>query len=86
MITRKWIILVTLVVSLLFVGVALASGTPSIDRWVIGGGGGSGTAGSTTLDGTLGQWAVGSGTAGTTQLGSGFWGGGRLWGFSLLFG
>jgi hypothetical protein len=72
--TKKWTILGVLLASLLLVGTALAQG--SIDWWVIGGGGGSGTAGGTSLDGTIGQWAVGSGTSGTTQLGSGFWGGG----------
>ena len=72
--TKKWAILSVLLVSLLLVSTALAQ--DGIDWWVIGGGGGSGTAGSTSLDGTIGQWAVGSGTSGTTQLGSGFWGGG----------
>jgi hypothetical protein len=71
---RKWMILGVLFVSLLLVGTALAQG--SMDWWVIGAGGGSGTVGDTSLDGTIGQWAVGSGTSGTTQLGSGFWGGG----------
>ncbi len=72
---RKWMILGVLVASLLLVGTALAQ-TPRIDVWVIGGGGGSGTAGGISLDGTIGQWAVGGGTSGTTQVGSGFWGGG----------
>jgi hypothetical protein len=72
---KKWMILGALFVSLLMVGMTLAP-APRIDWWVIGGGGGSGTAGGTSLDGTIGQWAVGSGTSGTTQLGSGFWGGG----------
>ena len=76
MVTRKWIILGTLVVSLLFAGVALGSGTPSIDRWVIGGGGGSVAVGGISLDGTIGQWVVGSDKSGTIELGHGFWGGG----------
>jgi len=58
----------------LLVGTALAQG--SIDWWVIGGGGGSDSADSTSLDGTIGQWVVGSDTSGTTQLEHGFWGGG----------
>jgi hypothetical protein len=74
--TKKWMILGVLLVSLLFAGTALAQ-PPSIGWWVISGGGGSGTAGDTSLDGTIGQWAVGSGTSGTTQVGSGFWGGGN---------
>jgi hypothetical protein len=73
--TKKWMILGVLLVSLLLVGTALAQ-PPAIGWWVIGGGGGSGAAGDTSLDGTIGQWAVGSGTSGATQLGSGFWGGG----------
>jgi hypothetical protein len=72
---RKWMIAGTLFVSLLIVGMTMAP-VPSIDWWVIGGGGGSNTVGNISLDGTVGQWAVGSGTSGTTQLGSGFWGGG----------
>ena len=73
---KKWMILSALVVSLFLVGIALAApNAASINWWVISGGGASETAGNTSLDGTLGQWAVGSDTAGTTQLGSGFWGG-----------
>ena len=64
------------VTSLLLTGVALAQGTPSIERWVIAGGGGSGASNGIRLSGTLGQWAVGSGEAGAAYLGAGFWGGG----------
>ena len=73
--TKKWMLLGALVVSLLLVRTALAQ-APSISWWVIGGGGGSNTVGNISLDGTVGQWAVGSGTSGSTHLGSGFWGGG----------
>jgi hypothetical protein len=73
--TKIWMMLGALFVSLLMVGTALAQ-APSIDWWVISSGGGSGTADGTSLDGTVGQWVIGSGTSGTTQLGSGFWGGG----------
>ena len=64
MVRRKWIILSALVASLLLAGVVLANGVPSIDWWVIAGGGGSTTVGSTSLAGVIGQWVVGSGTAG----------------------
>lgn len=75
--TKKWMILGALLVGLFLAGVALlANGTPSISWWVIGGGGGSDTVGSISLDGTIGQWVVGSSTSGTRQLGSGFCGGG----------
>jgi hypothetical protein len=66
-------ILGALALSLLFASAALAVGSHSISRWVIGSGGGSMTAGNTSLDSTVGQWVVG----GSVQLGSGFWGGGR---------
>jgi hypothetical protein len=74
---KKWVILCTLIVSLSLVGTALARPQAhSINRWVIGGGGGSETSGDTFLGGTVGQWAVGSDTSGSTHLASGFWGGG----------
>jgi hypothetical protein len=76
MVRKKWIILGTLVLSLLFATAALANGFPSISWWVIGGGGGSTTVGSTSLDGTIAQWVVGSDESGDLQLGPGFWGGG----------
>ena len=76
MVTKKWTILGTLIISLLFAGVALANGTPSIDWWVISGGGESVTVGNISLDGTVGQWVVGSDKRGSIQLGPGFWGGG----------
>jgi hypothetical protein len=67
----NWV-LAALIVSLLFVGTALAQSTPSIECSVIAAGDGSGSAGNTSLEGTIGQWMVGSGTDGTTQLNSGF--------------
>jgi hypothetical protein len=79
MMKRKWMISGALVASLLLAGIVVAApSSPSIDRWVMGSGGGSGTAGSTALNSTIGQWMVGSGTSGSTQLGSGFWGGGEM--------
>ena len=48
---RKWVILGTLVASLLLISAAQAApNAPSIDWWVIGGGGGS-----DTVSGTVGQ-------------------------------
>ena len=73
--TRKLAILGALVVSLFLVGMTLASSTPSIYWWTIGSGGGSASSGSTSLDSTIGQWAVSSNTSGNTQLDSGFWAG-----------
>lgn len=58
----------------LLVGSAvLAVGTPAVDWWVIGGGGGHTEAGIYTLDATIGQAAVGVGTDGGYELCSGFW-------------
>jgi hypothetical protein len=76
---RNRMILGTLVASMLLASIAVAAPSSlSIDRWVMSGGGGSATAGSTTLDGAIGQWVVGSGTKSGKQLGSGFFGGGEL--------
>jgi len=70
---KKGIILAVTVASLLLVGVILAANNASIDRAVIGAGGGRDTAGNLSLDSTQGQWVVGSDTAGTSELSSGFW-------------
>lgn len=69
-----WIVGGLVIASLLMTGVALAATSgPTIDWWVIGGGGGSETANGTSLGGTVGQWMAGSDTIDTTQLDSGFW-------------
>ena len=69
--TKKWRLLVGLIVSLLLVGTALAL-SASIDWWAISGGGGSASSGGTSLDSKIGQWVAGSGTTGDTQLDVGF--------------
>lgn len=69
--TKKWRLLVGLIVSLLFVGTALAL-SASIDWWAISGGGGSASSGGTSLDSKIGQWVAGSGASGNTQLDVGF--------------
>ena len=53
--TKKWIVLGVLAVSLLLSSVALANGAPSVNWWVIGGGGGSATVGNTSLSGVFQQ-------------------------------
>jgi len=53
-------------------GLVVASGTPSIDRWVIASGGGSATAGGISLYGTTGQPVVGSDQSDGMQLWHGF--------------
>lgn len=64
----------TLVAILFLAGTVLAAGPASVDWWTISSGGGSAMAGGTSLDGTIGQWAVGMGGNGPYQLCSGFWG------------
>ena len=71
-----WISVSVLTASLLVAGVALAAVTdPTIDWWVIGAGGGSGSASGISLGGTAGQWVVGSDSVDTTHLDAGFWAG-----------
>ena len=76
MVRKEWIAVGALILAMLLVSVALAAGSPRIDRWLIGGGGGSTTLGDKSMDSTLGQWVVGSDKSGSLQLASGFWGGG----------
>lgn len=59
--------------SLLLAGIALANGTPTIDWYVIGGGGGHSEAGIYGLDGTIGQPVVGTDSTGIYDLCAGFW-------------
>jgi len=68
-------IILALAVLLLLTSVALANGTPSIDWWVIGGGGGHAEADPYTLDGTVGQPVVGVVSNAPYELCPGFQGG-----------
>ena len=70
---KRTVILLALVAFLLLTGVALANGTPIIDWWVIGGGGGHAEAGIYTLDATIGQAVAGVATDGGSELCTGFW-------------
>jgi hypothetical protein len=71
---RKWTMLGALAASLLLAGIALAApGGPSIDGWVMGGGGGSGAAANLTLDGTAGQPVTGLDGSGESVVCAGFW-------------
>jgi hypothetical protein len=69
---------VILAALLLLTSVALANGTPSVDWWVIGGGGGHADAVPHALDGTVGQPVVGVVSNDPYQLCSGFWCGGAV--------
>lgn len=74
MMKRQWMILGALVASLLLAGIAVADpSSHSVDWWVMGGGGESRTAGSTTLAGTLGQAVAGVDGSGEYVVCTGFW-------------
>ena len=54
--------------------VSAATGTQSIDRYVVAGGGGTSTAGSFRLEGTVGQAVAGGSISGASYtVNSGFW-------------
>ena len=59
--------------SVLLAGAVLANGTTSIERHVIGGGGGHAEAGGVMLDGAFGQPVVGIASNSSDELCSGFW-------------
>jgi hypothetical protein len=65
--------LIALAAVLILVGVVWADGLPTIDWWVIGGGGSSVSSGSYSLSGTVGQPIMGADLSGTRYLCSGFW-------------
>ena len=65
-----------LLLLLLSAGVVLAQGTPAINRWVIGGGGGTATGGNVSLSSALGQALAGPSSGGDVAISAGFWCGG----------
>jgi len=69
---RRGIVLSALAVFLLALPV-MAAGTPAIDWWLIGGGGGHAENAPYTVDGTIGQPVVGTTTDTGYELCSGFW-------------
>jgi hypothetical protein len=71
---RTVTIVLTILVSLFLVsGVALANGTPTIDWYVIGGGGGQETVGSLTLYNTVGQPLIGTTMNADYDMCIGYW-------------
>jgi len=64
-----------LVLLLLLTGVVLADTAqiPSVDWQVLSGGGAPAAGGGVTLNGTLGQTAIGPSSASNRVLGAGFW-------------
>ncbi len=60
--------------ALLVTGIAMAgNSTPTVDWWVIGGGGGHQESGICSLDGTIGQPLVGTVSNTPYDLCTGFW-------------
>ena len=78
--TKILILILTLALSLVATGLALANGGVELPRWALGGGASDSAAGGVSLRGTLGQPVVGVVTSGggDVTLGQGFWHGGRL--------
>jgi hypothetical protein len=72
---KSFMLLASLLSTLLLTSIALASGSYSINWYVIGGGGGHAEAGNYSLDATIGQPAMGVMSGGPYTLASGFWGG-----------
>ena len=64
--------LLSLALLLLLAGAVLASGSPVIERYVVGGGGGHAEVSPYILDGTIGQAVVGLDSHAPYQLCSGF--------------
>ena len=67
------VITISLLSCLLIAAGVLANGTPGIDWWVIGSGGGQASIGNVTLDATLGQPITGISSGDFISLEAGFW-------------
>jgi len=71
---RNGTVLVALLSTLVLSGLALAATQPpAVEPRVVGGGGRSVSAGSVTVDNTVGQPVVGGSSAGALELCAGFW-------------
>lgn len=70
---KRITILLAVLGLLLLAATVLASQSPVIERYVIGGGGGHAEASQYILEGTIGQAVVGADGDATHQLCSGFW-------------
>ena len=73
--TNMLILALVLALILAAAGVALANGSLTRPREVLGGGASDSAAGDVTLRATLGQPVVGIVSGGDVTLGQGFWGG-----------
>lgn len=73
---RKILVPLVLLLLLLIGSMVLAQVTPAINRWVVGGGGGTATGGNVSLSSTLGQALAGPSSGGDVAISVGFWSGG----------
>ena len=67
------VVVLVLLCLLVVARVARADSPPVITWWVFSDGGASAVAGNITLNGSLGQMAVGRSATGTYALGAGYW-------------
>ena len=74
---RTAIIAIALLSCVLIAAGVMANGTPGIDWWVVGSGGGGASGGEVTLDATLGQPVTGTSSGGPISIEAGFWPGAR---------
>jgi hypothetical protein len=71
----KSFVLLAALLTLVLTSLALASGSYSINWWVIAGGGGSITGGGYAINSTIGQPVVGASEGGNYRIEAGFLGG-----------
>ena len=70
---RTAIIAIALLSCVLIAAGVMANGTPDIDWWVFGSGGGGASGGNVTLDATLGQPVTGTSSGDSISLEAGYW-------------
>ena len=75
---RKIVGPLTLLLLLCLVGGVALAQAPAINRWVIGGGGGTATGGNVSLSNVLGQTVAGPSSGGNVAISAGFWSGGPV--------
>jgi hypothetical protein len=81
---NRVLVLAPLMLAALSLGaVAAPAGLLSLERWVVGGGGGHASGAHFTLVGTVGQGVVGFASGGVYEICSGFWCGAARYGVFL---
>jgi hypothetical protein len=72
---RKLLVLAALLLTLVLTSLAFASGSYTINWYVIAGGGGPISGGGYAINSTIGQPVVGASEGGNYRIEAGFWGG-----------